>query len=70
MKVDVVSLPVCQQCVMVKKTLEKFGIEYVIEEHTNPELDEYPLIFIDGEKYSYHGFLSFVNNGGLNKEKV
>jgi len=70
MKIDVISLPVCQQCNMVKKILEKFGIDYVVEEHVNPELDEYPLVVIDGEKYSYHSFLTFVNNGGLNKEKV
>ena len=67
MNINIVSLPVCKQCTMVKMILDKYSREYSVEEHDNPELDEYPLVVIDGERLSYHSFLKFVKDGGLNE---
>ena len=67
MKINVISMPVCKQCTMVKKMLEKYGMKYDIEEHDNPELDEYPVVVIDGKKYNYHDFLVFYKDGGLSE---
>ena len=59
----------CRQCRLVEKLLDKYEMDYDIEEHKEMTLDDYPRIYINRKKYDYLEFLKFVRNDGLNEVK-
>ena len=55
-----IMLPGCPKCDMAKRIFEKMGIQCEIIEHISPEYDDYPIIYFNGKRLKYEGFLKEI----------
>jgi len=60
MEVTIITVPSCGQCTIAKKLLLKKGFEFNEIIHDEPYHDDYPIIYIDSERFCYRDFLLYM----------
>ena len=60
MSVTIVSVPGCQQCKTAKMMLTKRKMKYEEIFHSEMFHDDYPIIYIDNNRYNYRDFLIYM----------
>jgi len=59
--IKIVSLPGCVQCEIARMLCDKQNLEYEVLYDEKEDSNDFPVVYVDGERLGYHDFLYWYN---------